>query len=166
MNKLIAIILLLIFPVNAQAEETDPKFFKDWLTLSDLLQTKGITPSSPSWASIIPLCLPLRTGTNQIDYNRCLYEKVMDEYQWPEDSKYCTDKAEMKYRENLAIEQTTRTVIITEPNGKRRFIEEVVPSNNLLNYPLKDRNFYYQDCMVMDMNWQNAGSWLMGHRKP
>ncbi|MEQ1704933.1 MAG: hypothetical protein ABL867_03050 [Rickettsiales bacterium] len=172
MKNLITIILLLISS-TAHAEEIDPKFFKSWLTLSDLLQSKGIIPSAPSWAAILPMCLPLKKSEDETDYNRCLYEKTMDEFQWPVDYKYCKTQAEIEYNREYTsyVEQQNQRmpqkVTITEKNGTTRVIEyPALPVTPLHFNPPKDKINYFQDCMMQEKLWNNSERWAMGRRKP
>lgn len=147
----------------ANAEEIDQKFFKDWLTLSDLLRTKGVDPSSPNWAVINPMCLPLKTTADESGYNRCLYAKAMDEYQWRLDRRYCSDKSEQNFPDSLFDTQQLRRYIETDSTGKKRVIEENVRLYNNRDDLLRDRRGLYQDCM-RDANWNDTENWVSGRR--
>jgi hypothetical protein len=173
MKKNLITILLLFFAGNAQANEVDPKFFKSWLTLSDLLQSQGIIPSAPNWNAIIPMCLPLKKSEDETDYNRCLYEKTMDEFQWPVDYKYCQSQAEIEYNKAYTsyVEQQTQRmpqkVTITEKNGTTRVIEyPALPVTPLYFNPPQDKKNYFFDCMTLGKNWNSHERWTMGRRKP
>lgn len=170
MKNIIVIILLLISSI-AQADEVDPKFFKSWLTLSDLLQSKGIIPSAPDWNAIIPMCLPLKKSDDETDYNRCLYEKTMDQFAWPVDYKYCESQAETQYIRDYTQymelrNQQPQQITITNKNGTSRTIQyalALIPAD--FNAP-KDKKFYFDNCMTHDKNWNSGERWTMGRHKP
>lgn len=169
--KNIIMLILLLFASTAQAEEVDPKYFQSWLTLCDLLQSKGIIPSAPSWSVIIPMCLPLKKSDDETAYNRCLYEKTMDEFQWPTDYKYCETQAEAQYiraytqNADLQNKQAPRTVIVTNANGTRQIIDYVPPTTTY-SAPPKSKDGYFQDCMMNEKNWNSYQRWTVGKHKP
>lgn len=169
--KNIIVIMLLLFASTAQAEEIDPKYFKSWLTLSAILQSKGIIPAAPNWNAIIPMCLPLKKSDDETDYNRCLYEKAMDEMQWPIDYKYCKSQAEIQYvkdyTEYMELKnQQPQKVTIINKNGTTRVIEYAPPQISQNFNAARNRDFYFNDCMIQEKNWNSSDKWLMGRHKP
>lgn len=165
------VIILLLFSSAAYAEEIDPKFFKSWLTLSDLLRSKGIDPAAPGWRVIIPSCLSLKKSDDETDYNRCLYEKTMDQFQWPADYKYCESQAQTQYIRDYTQyaelrNQQPQKVTITNKNGTSRTIEyPVTPIPTDFNAP-KDKHFYFDNCMTQDKNWNSSEKWALGRHNP
>lgn len=169
--KNIIVIMVLLISSTARADEVDPKFFKSWLTLSDLLQSKGIIPSAPNWNAIIPMCLPLKKSEDETDYNRCLYEKTLEQFQWPADYKYCESQAESQYiRDYMQYmelrNQQPQQITITNKNGTSRTIQ-YAPATAIQNFNApKDKKFYFYDCMTNDKNWNSGERWTMGRHKP
>ncbi len=160
MKKVIISIILVILSPVVQAEELDSGYFKDWFALTNLLRTKGIDPSSPSWATIVPVCLPLKSSDDERYYNKCLYEKVMDEYQWHIDNKFCIDKADKEYRYDL--QNTENTISVINNNRNRSAIDSYRQGIN--RYPVKDRDMRYRNCMIMYLNWSDPNRWIAGKR--
>ena len=157
MKKIILTLLFSFLATAAYAQENSPESFKDWLTVSDLLRTKGIEPSSPNWGTITPMCLPLKTTTDQVAYNQCLYEKAMDEYQWPIDNKFCDDRSKEKYPDSMMT--------------SGRIVQYVGDDGSLLTGSAGlygswgqlqgDRKGSYQDCMA-EKNWNDIDNWIAG----
>ncbi len=149
---------------SAFAQEIDPKHFKDWLTLSALLQSKGINPSAPSWSVIMPMCLPLRKSDDETEYNKCLYDKTMDEYNWHNDNKTCSDRADSDYDKYVQSQRTITTAVITDSNGKKKIVQQ---DTTALNPPrnLRSRDSFYRDCMTRDMYWNDSNLWTVGHKE-
>lgn len=162
MLKVIIFTALLFTSSVAASEEINPQSFKDWLTVSDLLRSKGIEPSSPSWAVITPMCLPLKTTTDQTAYNRCLYEKASDEYDWGYDNKKCTEKSEVKYPNSL-LEPTVRSYSVIDSDGKMRVIEEKTREYKSSKELLEARKVEFSDCME-NSRWRNSYKWTSGRR--
>lgn len=163
MLKILAFVGLLLISSISYAEDANPKFFKDWLTLSDLLRTKGIDPNSPSWATITPMCLPLRTSEDQVAYNRCLYEKAMDEYDFGYDNKRCAEKSEAKYPDSL-LEVKGRSYSVVDSSGKVKLIEEKYREFNSWSELKKAREASFDDCMEQH-DWRNNSTWTSGRRR-
>jgi hypothetical protein len=163
MKKLIVSILVL-FASSAHAQEVDVKYFKDWLTLAELLSSKGIAPHTPSWAVIEPICLPLKKGSDEIDYNRCKYEYAVSEVQWHNDNRYCKEKADQQYDDYVRYEQQVTSAVIIDKDGNKSTVR--ADTKNINPYPrsYKNRDISYRDCM-MSMNWNNPELWRSGKRQ-
>lgn len=84
----------------AMAEEPDPALLKDYFGLVKLLQADGIEPTRVGWSAITPACLGLKED-DQTAYNRCLYEKAVDEAAFREDTFDCDEVARADFPDAL-----------------------------------------------------------------
>jgi len=92
---IILVCLLLALPAPARAERAalDEAHFKDWITLSALLRSKGLDPVRINWLAIEPMCLGFKKQDSETLYNRCKYEKARDEAAYGGDAAYCRHQA-------------------------------------------------------------------------
>jgi len=143
------------------SDKLDDKFFKDWLTTSDLMRSHGLDPAAPSWGVITPICLPLQNSANLVPYNRCMYDRAADEHQWPIDDKKCTNQAKQEYPDSLMKKVILGEYVVPSADGKNKTVYNTARRYNSWDKLHKDRNEDYKNCMK-EKDWKKPDDWTSG----
>jgi hypothetical protein len=150
-------LLLCLAPVCARAETVEDASLKDWLTLSALLRSKGVNTVASNWQEINSMCLGLKAGDSEVPYNRCRYEKAIDEVAFRGDANYCSHQANavlpplMVRTRQSNFHSVSMTYQFTDT-----YTQPLSPQE--LN-ALKQSSF--QGCMK-GQGWVNAEDWRLG----
>ena len=147
--------LSLLLATSVRAEEVDDSFFRDYFGLCNLLESHGIEPVSVNWAAIEPACLGLKTETDQVLYNRCLYEKALDGADFPADSNSCNAKARADFPDALLSGQPQIT--ITKQSGVTNIYQPALSGADLNT----KRDAAYDECMS-SKGWRDPNNALRG----
>jgi hypothetical protein len=155
-NVMMVVLLLLVSQIsNAWGQDagTDD-YFKNWNTVMDLLRSKGIEPNNIVWNSsgIEASCTFYKESANaDVEYNKCRYNKALDQKQFQLDTTYCKADAEQKYLQYVKP-CTSATLQVSPDNGT------ISPdSQDAQSY----KNSYYITCM-RNIGWNDPNSWLVG----
>jgi hypothetical protein len=135
--------------------------FKNWLTLTDYLRSKGIEPSKVNWQPIETMCLGLKQS-DESAYNKCKYEKVRDQSLHQADRQQCYTRAVAQYPDRLAQIDTTETIREINASGKVRVFERVVPPISTIELSSL-RDAAVVQCM-QSLGWISANDAFNGKR--
>jgi|GEM_PF-6499096 len=133
----------------AHAAQTDDVQYQDWNSVVELLRSRGIDASKIGWPLIESACYSLRSGGSDSEYNKCRFNKALDQNQYGSDQSYCNSQSELKYYEYLKP---------TSVNGVN-----VAPVNLNANQIVDFKNAAYISCM-RGVGWNNPDSWVSGRR--
>ena len=145
MTKKILILLVILFCSAAFAEEQEGEAqFKDWNAVVSLLRLNGVDASKVSWTEIETACMALKGSVPENAYNKCKFDKALDQNQFGNDQSYCQSAAEQKYIELVENARNHR--------------------NQLNNQQATDfKNAAFITCMH-DSKWNDPNTWVRGRR--
>ena len=152
--------LLLAMPAAAaKLEAGEEVLLNNWNNLNKLLRSRGIETTRVDWAAIGPLCLGLKTETDQVAYNRCMFIKAVDTVIFKSDTNVCRSRASSDFPNSML---TSQTVVVTKyDNDASKTTTITYPTLSQDDLTAK-RNDTYESCMS-ERGWRDTHNPLLGN---
>jgi len=165
----IAIVFCLVVALAGQkaiAEQAElypnSEAFKDWTSTSNYMKSKGIDPATVNWQPIEPLCLGLKTDTNESTYNRCKYEKARAIAMYTAEKSQCQLRVEAELPESLTQKGRFETLRETDSKGVSHVYERTIEP--IADKELQTRRSAAFTACMQALGWADANDWNLGRR--
>lgn len=157
-----------VFSTPARAEDdfhpselVSAGMFGDWLKLAEALQLNGIDPATVNWQPIEMRCLPLKTSSDETQYNRCKYDNAWFQNRFAEDRASCEQRTRAEFPDSLKRERAVRRKTQSDAQGNITQTETTT-APGVSKTELNDRrSVAYADCM-RSKRWYNPNRWEAG----
>ncbi len=146
---------------NNAAQPATSDVFESWQRTKDYMTSQGIDPMAISWPLIDPLCLGLRTESDQRQYNKCEYEKARDSVLYANDKSQCSTRVTGAYPDSL-LKGRTDTLTETDKSGVTHAYQRAIAPVSTQDLQ-QQRSGAIVECM-QNLGWVNADNWLLGRR--
>ena len=140
------------------ADDVDPKFFKDFTGVSKLLRANGVEPAGIKWAFIETVCSPMNDRTDPTAYNRCRFEKARDQVFFRGDTRICRNESVAAYPDALLGNNPITAVRYKNGVATTTVVEQTPLSRSDVDAM---RRASFEGCMD-SKGWRDSRSYLMG----
>ncbi len=152
--------LFAVPPHASLAQTGDASPFRDYISLTTYMRSRGIDPISVDWNLIEPMCLGLRTETDQIAYNQCKYENALLNRFYGADRSRCDTASLAAYPERITRTTPIETVRVISTDGTDRTYERSANARTLRERTTL-RQADYSACMH-ESGWNDPDDWRLG----
>ena len=162
MHKCSALFLSMFFMLAAQAGAQENASFKDWLSVTSTLKSKGIEPTQVNWHPIEMMCVGLKEMSDNTAYNKCKYEKASEQFFHRSDRQQCAAQSVAEYPDSLTKDTTTQTLRKKDSSGRIYTLEQIV--HPISNAELASQRYGFITQCMQNIGWANADNPLAGKR--
>jgi len=165
LSALAAVILVSCFSFCARAaDDPPPDTFRNWNAMRDYATSQGIDTMTIDWPEIEQLCGGLKTQADETAYNKCGYEKAVEQYTFVNDRSECLTQATGDYPDDLL---TGRVETRTETD-RRGIVHTYQHSiSGISAATLQQRRSGAITACMQKLGWVNANNWRLGkHTTP
>jgi hypothetical protein len=159
LKPLVFFVALALSP-SAHALDEDA-LLQDYIGLTKLLRASGVDPIKVGWNDIEYMCLPLKTPRNALDYNRCRYEKAVDQTLHRADTEVCNDEVRDVQSNTLFYRATDALVFPHEYKNSSPMV--VACANSELRDLRSFRRYSFDRCMS-EKGWRNSRHYQFGRQ--